>query len=138
MTDVINFEHAQAMKAMGFPLNTPVVEGVTSPSTDKQWSALLKANAAYEKALTRYIAKPTGLRFKHFYQEVWRFARVITAADEWIGTVNFETNPSARVIVHLVLRAQAIVNFWTEHVEAARERGNEVEINLAELPQLEG
>jgi hypothetical protein len=126
------------MKAIGCPLTTQVEEGVTSPGTDKQWSAIKKANAAYQKALVRYIEKQTDLRFKHFYQEVKRFKRVILAADAWIGKTNLEADPSAMVIVHLVLRAEAICNFRIEAVEAAREDDGGIDIDMTKLPTLEG
>jgi hypothetical protein len=64
MSDVINFQDAKAMKAMGWPLATPVEHVTVSPKVAKHWTAIHKADTAYLKALDRYIKKPNGLRFK--------------------------------------------------------------------------
>jgi hypothetical protein len=47
-----------------------------------------------------------------------------------------EADPSAQVIVHLVLRADAICNFWIEPIETARRDGVSVQLDLAQSPKL--
>jgi hypothetical protein len=83
----------------------------------------------------------SGLRFKNFYLEVQRLQRAALAADAFIGTVKgddngFAADPSAQhVLVHLVLRAEAVYLWWITRVEAARGKGD-LHLDLADLPKL--
>jgi hypothetical protein len=40
------------------------------------------------------------------------------------------------MMVHLVLRAEAVYLWWITRIEAARERGGSVSLDLADLPKI--
>ena len=61
---VTRIEDARDMKAMGWPLDTPVVDGVMSKGTTMHFKAIVKAHAAFENALNEYVSGPRAGKWK--------------------------------------------------------------------------
>jgi hypothetical protein len=134
--NITNIENAKALKRMGLPLNTPVVEERTfSADYSRRWFALMKAHDDFCGALGNYVEAPSFPMWKRLRKSLNGIAREVKRADIAVGKLK---DPNEQVILALFLRERAVPfgEYWTDALDAV-EDGAALKITEANLRWIE-
>jgi hypothetical protein len=132
---VTRIEDARAMKAMGWPLDTPVVDGVTSKGTTIHFKAIVKAHAAFENALNEYVSGPRAGKWKLLRRRLVDLDQISAKAGDFALAQRDGDDHSVAVIVQIVIRISEFIRFWHEAIEIV-EGGETLKISAGDIPKI--
>lgn len=142
MSDVIRIEDAKAMKEMGMPLDTPVVQGETSPIVAKHWGELEKQVRLFQSLTSDWLAEvqvtrgggeKASKKWLRINRRLPKLGNTMTEANSAlcrIAGVPINTkslteeqlaamlaaDPSSIILAQLLPRVVEYINFWGEFV----------------------
>jgi hypothetical protein len=128
-------EDARAMKAMGWPLDTPVVDRVMSKGAAMQYKALVKAYAVFEKAWNEFAQVESIGKWKLQRRRLDDLHRISAKAREFALAQRDGDDDSALVIAHVAMRMDEFIRYWHE-VNEILEAGEPVEIRPTDIPKI--
>jgi hypothetical protein len=121
-------QDARAMKSMGAPLNSPIVEKQFSAEYDDHWSKLLNAYDEFKHCVTQYRNKPQWKKLKRCLKELRQIA------DTDITPTLTDEGEKAILNFFITQRAGPFLDYWDGCV-AAVDGGTELRIRPGDVPK---
>jgi len=135
---VTRIEEARDMKAMGWPLDTPVVDGVMSKGTTMHFKAIVKAHAAFENARNEYVFGPRAEsvgKWKLLRRRLVDLDQISAKAGDFALAQRGGDDHSVEVIAQIVIRIAEFIRFWHEAIEIV-EGGEPLKISAGDVPKV--
>jgi hypothetical protein len=131
MTDIINFENAQAAKRMGLPLDTKFEERKFRPKTSKLWLEVVRYASHLIGQAYEYANDPTMRRYKRWKRTFFKTNDVTRDLADYAGKLSKTDGDEASAIGAFL--TQCVLPFlkqYAELMDALEEDGAEIEFRL--------
>ncbi len=142
---VINIRDAKAHRALGIPLNTPVVEASFSPQAEQQINKALNAGIAFKKRVNAFCENCSASSFRAMQRAHEKLVRscTLTVAAEWKETadggsemINPEQVGAAALIGKIAETSLPGWQQFFDDADAAAEAGEDLMITPEQLETL--
>src|SRR5262245_31638492 len=111
MADITRLENAKAMRAMGMPLDTKVIEKKLSAAANKKLLAVYKATAALGNAVARWALKQTRRNYSAVCRALDDLYLALRRVDKWIDASN---DPEAIAVAGFIHPHILVHDQWTD------------------------